>query len=203
MLNKTTLAAAADTIAQEWTGDDVSRAIYSFGAAEGTGWATKPEFESSLTRKVVEASNAIIALEDVADLYRKDENLLSGELDKLMRSLDEAMLRTIQELAKCELVRAARDSAMQGDLSNQRSLANRESRDRATDAQVSSMYSQVSKPTPLGAGLQIGSAATSGWLGVERAKVLTAPPDNPFAVLLNSPKKKAGPVTMSSDREWT
>ncbi|WP_264588583.1 hypothetical protein [Sphingobium sp. B2D3A] len=63
------------------------------------------------------------------------------------------------------------DSAMQSDLANQRSIANRESRDAAAVAEATSQMSYVQKPTALGAGLQIASAASSAWVDVSKAKV--------------------------------
>ena len=51
------------------------------------------------------------------------------------------------------------DASMQATLSNQESLANRASRRRATDAEANA--AMVSKPTALGAGLQIALAGAS------------------------------------------
>ena len=67
------------------------------------------------------------------------------------------------------------DSAMQNELANQRSLANRESRDAAALAETTSMMSRVQKPTPLGAGLQIGSSAVSAWTGIREAQAKVKP----------------------------
>jgi hypothetical protein len=63
------------------------------------------------------------------------------------------------------------DSAMQMELANDRTIANMESRHRADEAQANSMLSRIQKPTALGAGLQIASAAASGWSGIENAKI--------------------------------
>jgi hypothetical protein len=54
------------------------------------------------------------------------------------------------------------DSAMQAGLSNQTSLANRESRKEAATADANTKF--VSKPTALGAGLQIGLATAQAGL---------------------------------------
>ena len=54
------------------------------------------------------------------------------------------------------------DVAMQATLANQQSLANRESRKRATTAEANAMMK--SKPTLLGAGLQIGLAGANAAL---------------------------------------
>ncbi|MBD8677557.1 hypothetical protein IFT55_03770 [Sphingomonas sp. CFBP 13720] len=67
------------------------------------------------------------------------------------------------------------DSAMQTELANDRTIANMESRHRANEADADSMLSRIQKPTALGAGLQIASAAASGWAGVENAKIRTRP----------------------------
>lgn len=61
------------------------------------------------------------------------------------------------------------DSAMQGGLQGARTLANQESRTRANVAEATSMYSQVEKPTALGAGLQIAAAGASAWAGSPNA----------------------------------
>lgn len=63
------------------------------------------------------------------------------------------------------------DSAMQMELQGSRTLANLESRQAAADAEAESMLSQIQKPTLLGAGLQIGSAAASGWAGIQNSKL--------------------------------
>jgi hypothetical protein len=63
------------------------------------------------------------------------------------------------------------DSAMQGEMRADRTLANMEARHRANVAEGESMASRIQKPTLLGAGLQLGAAGTSAWLGVENAKI--------------------------------
>lgn len=65
------------------------------------------------------------------------------------------------------------DSAMQVELAQERTMANMESRQRASEAEANSMLSRIQKPTALGAGLQIGAAAASGWSGVKGAKIAT------------------------------
>lgn len=67
------------------------------------------------------------------------------------------------------------DSAMQMELSRDRTIANMESRHRANTAAAESALSQVQKPTALGAGLSLASAAASGWSGVQQAKIQTRP----------------------------
>lgn len=63
------------------------------------------------------------------------------------------------------------DSAMQMELQGSRTIANMESKHRANEADAESMMSKISKPTLLGAGLQIASAAASGWSGIQDAKI--------------------------------
>lgn len=65
------------------------------------------------------------------------------------------------------------DSAMQTEMANDRTIANMESRHRANEAEANSMLSKIQKPTALGAGLQIASAAVDGWSGVKAAKIKT------------------------------
>jgi len=61
-----------------------------------------------------------------------------------------------------------RDSATQASLSNSRSLANRESRLVAADAEA--QRAMPSKPTVLGAGLQIGLAGANAYAGASNRK---------------------------------
>ncbi|MBF7012542.1 hypothetical protein QUC32_23115 [Novosphingobium resinovorum] len=63
------------------------------------------------------------------------------------------------------------DSAMQGELREQRTLANAESRNRSNQAEAASIASRISKPSVLGAGLQLGASAASAWSGVQGAKI--------------------------------
>lgn len=57
------------------------------------------------------------------------------------------------------------DNAMQAELSNDRSLANRESRKLSTAADAQA--AMPSKPTLLGAGLQIGLAGAKAYMGAQ------------------------------------
>ena len=63
------------------------------------------------------------------------------------------------------------DSAMQSELQGTRTMANLESRQAATKAEAASALSQISKPTALGAGLQIASSAADGWAKIEKVKI--------------------------------
>lgn len=65
------------------------------------------------------------------------------------------------------------DTAMQAEMSGDRTIANMESRHRANESEANSMLSQIQKPTALGAGLQIASAAAQAWSGVQSAKIRT------------------------------
>lgn len=67
------------------------------------------------------------------------------------------------------------DSAMQMELQGSRTIANMESRHNANVADANSMMSQIQKPTALGAGLQIASAAASAWSGIADAKIKANP----------------------------
>lgn len=66
------------------------------------------------------------------------------------------------------------DSAMQGQMSGARSIANMESRNDNYQAEATSQMSKVQKPTALGAGIQIGAAAASAWNGIQSAKITAA-----------------------------
>lgn len=63
------------------------------------------------------------------------------------------------------------DSAMQGELRDDRILSNMESRHRANTAEAESMASRIQKPTVLGAGLQLASVAAQAWAGAQGAKI--------------------------------
>lgn len=78
------------------------------------------------------------------------------------------------------------DSAMQQNLSNQRSLANMESRIAASDAEANSMRSKVASPTLLGAGLQIAGSVASNTKGLGIVKEA-----NPMAGLGSGAKGSA------------
>ena len=113
--------------------------------------------------------------ETVAEENRK---AASGELFDQMRATrrEQARIRAAAGEAGLSLNSGSiegllMDSAMQGDLQGTRTLANLESRNAANDDQAASMLSQVSSPTMLGAGLQIGAAAAKGWSDIETAKL--------------------------------
>lgn len=65
------------------------------------------------------------------------------------------------------------DSAMQGELANDKTVANLESRRRANTAEAESTLSQIQKPTALGAGVRLAAAGAQGWSAVEAAKIKT------------------------------
>lgn len=63
------------------------------------------------------------------------------------------------------------DSQMQTGQANARSLSNLETANNAARAQATSMYSQVEKPSLLGAGLQLASAGVSGYSQEQSLKI--------------------------------
>lgn len=109
-----------------------------------------------------------------------EENRLSASADMFERDRaarrEQARIRTAAGEAGLGLNSGAienllLDSAMQNELANQRTLANRESRDKANEAEANSMYSRVQAPNALGAGLQIGASAVGAWTGVRDAQM--------------------------------
>ena len=64
------------------------------------------------------------------------------------------------------------DAALQGELRGDRTLANMEARNRADVGQAESAASRIAKPTLLGAGLQIGSSALSGWAKIQQDRLM-------------------------------
>ncbi|WP_156518408.1 virion core protein, T7 gp14 family [Sphingobium sp. EP60837] len=109
-----------------------------------------------------------------------EENRLSASADMFERDRaarrEQSRIRTAAGEAGLVLNSGAienllMDSAMQNELANDRTLANRESRDKANIAEANSMYSKVQSPTALGAGLQIGASAASAWSGVRDAQM--------------------------------
>lgn len=65
------------------------------------------------------------------------------------------------------------DAQQQAGLANQNTMANRESRKKATTAEANA--AMVSKPTLLGAGLQIGLAGANAYLGARGPRVARPP----------------------------
>lgn len=55
------------------------------------------------------------------------------------------------------------DSAMQGALANERISLNADNQHKAATAEANSMYSRISQPTILGAGLRIAQAGAGGY----------------------------------------
>jgi len=104
----------------------------------------------------------------------------SAELFDQMRAThrEEARIRAASGEAGLDIGSASiegllADSAMQNSLQGSRTLANMESRNKASMAETVSELSRVQKPTALGAGLQLGTAALNGWAGIQRAKLTT------------------------------
>jgi len=123
--------------------------------------------------KAIKAQQALVAEEnrDVASAEMFDQ--MRGarrEQGKIRAAAGEAGL----SLTSGSIEGLLLDSAMQMELQGSRSIANMESRHAANTAEASSMLSQIQKPTALGAGLQMASAAASGWSSVQSAKITKA-----------------------------
>lgn len=124
----------------------------------------------------VQASAINSQLETVAT---ENRNSASAEIFDRMRAArrEQARIRVAAGeaglgLSSQSIGQLLLDSAMQSDLANQRTLANRESRDAAARADATSAMSQVHKPTAIGAGLQIGSAVVGSWSDISKARVV-------------------------------
>lgn len=66
------------------------------------------------------------------------------------------------------------DSAMQGALANERTSLNADNQHKAATAEANSMYSRISQPTILGAGLRITQAGVGGYYqgkGIEASQL--------------------------------
>lgn len=139
---------------------------------------------------VASTAASVVAQSKAADAQAKainsqlqateDENrqAASAELFDQMRATrrEQARIRAASgeaglDIGSASIENLLADSAMQGSLQGSRTLANLESRDRAAEEEAKSQMSRVQKPTALGAGLQIGTAAANAWSGVEHAKL--------------------------------
>lgn len=111
---------------------------------------------ASATNRALEQQNAL-RKEEIDDATTADINdrlrEMRREQSRIMVAAGEAGLSLQSGGVESLLM----DSAMQAELANDRSLANRESRKAASDASTQSQMQ--SKYTPLGAGLKIGLAA--------------------------------------------
>jgi len=120
--------------------------------------------------KAVRAQQAVVAEET--------RQQASGELFEQMRATrrEQGRIRAAAGEAGLSLTSQTiegllADSAMQGGLQGSRTIANMESRHAANTAEAAAMLSQIHKPTAIGVGLQVGSAAAEGWANVEMAKL--------------------------------
>lgn len=116
------------------------------------------------TNKALNAQNALRKKEidqqataDMNDRLRE----MRREQSRIMVAAGEAGL----SLSSGGIESLLLDSAQQAELANDRSLANRESRKRASDAQTQSQMQ--SKYTALGAGLKIGLSAAGAGLNAQ------------------------------------
>lgn len=66
------------------------------------------------------------------------------------------------------------DSAMQMELQGSRTIANMESKEQSNNAEAESMQSQISRPSILGAGLQLAGTTSSGFAAIGNAKIARA-----------------------------
>lgn len=113
-----------------------------------------------------------------ADAREETRQIASAELFDQMRATrrEQGQIRAAAGEAGLSLTSGSiegllMDSAMQGELQGDRTIANMESRNRANKAEANSMLSQIEKPTLLGAGLQIGSSAISAFSSVKKAQI--------------------------------
>lgn len=111
--------------------------------------------------KAIEAQHAL-KQEEIDDKATAEINermrQARREQGRIMVAAGESGLNTSSPVVEGLLT----DAAMQATLANQQSLANREARKRATTAEANAMMK--SKPTLLGAGLQIGLAGANAAL---------------------------------------
>jgi hypothetical protein len=110
----------------------------------------------------------------------REENrqVASSELFDTMRATrrEQAKIRTTAgeaglSMASGSIEGLLMDSAMQGEMSQDRILANLESRNSAAQAETASALSRIQKPTALGVGLNIANAAAGGWADISKANL--------------------------------
>lgn len=114
-------------------------------------------------QKVVREENRQVASAELFDEMRATRR----EQAKIRTTAGEAGL----SLSSGSIEGLLMDSAMQGEMSRDRVLANLESRNTAANAETSSALSRIQKPTALGAGLNIANAAASGWANIDSANI--------------------------------
>lgn len=114
-------------------------------------------------QKVVREENRQVASAELFDEMRATRR----EQAKIRTTAGEAGL----SLSSGSIEGLLMDSAMQGEMSRDRVLANLESRNTAANAETASALSRIQKPTALGVGLNIANAAASGWANIDSANI--------------------------------
>ena len=122
-------------------------------------------------QKVVREENRQVASAELFDEMRATRR----EQAKIRTTAGEAGL----SLASGSIEGLLMDSAMQGEMSRDRVLANLESRNTAANAETASALSRIQKPTALGVGLNIANAAVDGWAKIDAANIKKATPKVP------------------------
>ena len=112
---------------------------------------------------VVREENRQVASADLFDVMRASRR----EQAKIRTTAGEAGL----SLSSGSVENLLMDSAMQGEMSRDRVLANLESRNTAAYAETSSALSRIQKPTALGVGLNVANAAAQGWANIDAANI--------------------------------
>lgn len=140
-------------------------AVAAIAAVAGTGMSLIAQSQAAKAQ-----TKAIKAQNETAQ--EESRRKASGEMFDAMRATrreqgriraaaGEAGLSTTSGNVEALLV----DSAMQGGLTQERVLANHESRTNNINAETASQLSRIQKPTALGAGLQLALSATNAYIG--------------------------------------
>jgi hypothetical protein len=111
----------------------------------------------------------IAAQETQSEEIRKQQTTEMFDQDRAARR-EQARIRTASGEAGLSLSSGSvegllMDSVTQAEMARDRSLANAESRQLASRSETNSALSNISSPTLLGAGLQLGGAAVKAWAG--------------------------------------
>ncbi len=142
---------------------------------------------TSTVAQIKSAKSQTKALNEQAMVVREENRqVATAETFDAMRAArrEQARIRTAAGEAGLSLSSGSveallRDSAMQGELNRDRILANLESRNTAAQAETASALSRIQKPTALGAGLNIASAAADGWAKLDAAAIKKSTPSAP------------------------
>lgn len=135
--------------------------------------------------QIKSAKNQTAAINAQQKVVREENRqVASAELFDEMRATrrEQAKIRTTAGEAGLSLSSGSvegllMDSAMQGEMSRDRVLANLESRNTAAYAETSSALSRIQKPTALGVGLNVANAAASGWASIDKANIAKKTPN--------------------------